>query len=231
MSTTSYSKVFDIVTKLIGSEGEGEYTSTSSNRGTSTAPSKPFKAVAANKSLREVLLSAGYESGTFVFELAAIIGTKEGYQKGSKNRPSRNNNPGNLTGTSYKDIDAGVVLEPANSKGERRFAKFSTPEFGAKALVERKIKSWADGNYPGTIVNAPSKSKESNLYRSTWSVPNSLIGIAGKAVNITLEQFFYIYAPPSENNTEGYISSVLATLIKTYPKITRNSRLIDYIDK
>jgi hypothetical protein len=229
MSTTSYSKVFDIVTKLIGSEGEGEYTSTSSNRGTSTAPTKSFKAVAANKSLKEVLINAGYKSGTFVFELAAVIGTKEGYQKGSKNRPSRNNNPGNLTGTSYKDIDAGVVLEPANSKGERRFAKFSTPELGAEALVERKIKSWARGNYPGTIVNGASK--KSNEYRETWNVPDSLKGIAGKKVNITLEQFFYIYAPPSENNTEGYLSSVLSTLKKTYSEITKNSKLIDYINR
>jgi hypothetical protein len=234
MSTTPYSKVFDVVTKLIGNESEGEYTaspSTSSNKGTSTAPSKPFKAVAANKSLREVLLSAGYKSGTFVFELAAVIGTKEGYQKGSTNRPSRNNNPGNLTGTSYTDIDANVVLEPKNAKGERRFAKFSTPELGAKALVERKIKSWANGNYPGTIVNAPSKSKDANEYRSTWKVPNSLVDLSGKKVNITIEQFFYIYAPPSENNTEGYISSVLATLKKTYPEIKKTSRLIDYINK
>ena len=232
MSTTSYSKVFDIVTKLIGSEGEGEYTvspSTTFNKGTSTAPTKTFKSVAANKSLKEVLISAGYKSGTFVFELAAVIGTKEGYQKGSTNRPSRNNNPGNLTGVSYKDIDAGVVLEPENAKGERRFAKFSTPELGVKALVERKIKSWAKGNYPGTIVNG--SSKKSNEYRSTWNVPDSLKGISGKKVNITLEQFFYIYAPPSENNTEGYLTSVLATLKKTYPEIKRISKLIDYIDK
>lgn len=231
MSTTPYPKVFDIVTKLIGSEGEGEYTSTSSNKGTSTAPTKAFKAVAANKSLKEVLISAGYKSGTFVFELAAVIGTKEGYQKGSTNRPSRNNNPGNLTGVSYKDIDAGVVLEPENAKGERRFAKFSTPELGAKALVERKIKSWARGNYPGTIVNGPGSSEGSNKYRATWKVPDSLKGLSGENINITLEQFFYIYAPPSENNTEGYLTSVLATLKKTYPEIKRTSKLIDYINK
>ena len=230
MSTTPYSKVFEVVKNLIGNAEEGEFVP-SPNKGTSTAPTKAFKAVAANKSLKEVLISAGYKSGTFVFELAAVIGTKEGYQKGSTNRPSRNNNPGNLTGVSYKDIDAGVVLEPENAKGERRFAKFSTPELGVKALVERKIKSWAKGNYPGTIVNGPGSSEGSNKYRSTWNVPDSLKGISGEKVNITLEQFFYIYAPPSENNTEGYLTSVLATLKKTYPEIKRISKLIDYIDK
>ncbi len=161
--------------------------------------------------------------------MAAIIGTKEGYQKGSKNRPSRNNNPGNLTGSSYKDLDPNVVLEPANAQGQRRFAKFSTPELGAKALVERKIKSWAKGDYPGTDVNGPSK--KNNEYRATWNVPNSLAGIANKKINLTIEQFFYIYAPPSENNTEGYISSVINSLKKTYPKITRLSKLIDFLDK
>jgi hypothetical protein len=186
-------------------------------------------AVASSKSLREVLIDAGYQASTFVFELALAIGSKEGYTKGSKNRPSRNNNPGNLTGTNYKDIDPGVVLEPANPKGERRFAKFTTPELGSKALVERKIKGWARGNYPGTIVNGDSKS--SNEYRKQWNVPNSLKGIAGKKVQLTIEQFFYIYAPPSENNTENYINSVVASLKKKYSNVTKTTRIIDYINK
>jgi hypothetical protein len=186
-------------------------------------------AVASSKSLREVLINAGYQASTFVFELALAIGSKEGYTKGSKNRPSRNNNPGNLTGTNYKDIDPGVVLEPANSKGERRFAKFTTPELGSKALVERKIKGWARGNYPGTIVTGDSKS--SNEYRKQWNVPNSLKGIAGKKTQLTIEQFFYIYAPPSENNTEKYINSVVASLKKKYSNVTKTTRIIDYINK
>jgi hypothetical protein len=186
-------------------------------------------AVASSKSLREVLINAGYQASTFVFELALAIGSKEGYTKGSKNRPSRNNNPGNLTGTNYKDIDPGVVLEPANSKGERRFAKFTTPELGSKALVERKIKGWARGNYPGTIVTGDSKS--SNEYRKQWNVPNSLKGIAGKKTQLTIEQFFYIYAPPSENNTEKYINSVVASLKKKYSNVTKITRIIDYINK
>jgi hypothetical protein len=183
----------------------------------------------ANKSLREVLISANYKPSTFLFELALAIGTKEGYTKGSKNRPSRNNNPGNLDGTSYKDIDPGVTLEPANSKGDRRFAKFTTPELGAKALIERKIKGWAKGNYPGTIVNG--KSKNSDTYRQQYNVPSSLKGISGQKTNLTIEQFFYIYAPPSENNTIGYIDSIVKTLIKNYPKVTKNTKIIDYINK
>jgi hypothetical protein len=183
----------------------------------------------ANKSLKEVLISANYKPGTFVFELALAIGTKEGYTKGSKNRPSRNNNPGNLDGSSYKDIDPGVTLEPTNSKGDRRFAKFTTPEFGAKALIERKIKGWAKGNYPGTIVNG--KSKNSDTYRQQYNVPSSLKGISGQKTNLTIEQFFYIYAPPSENNTIGYIDSIVKTLIKNYPKVTKNTKIIDYINK
>jgi hypothetical protein len=187
------------------------------------------KAIASSKSLKEVLSNAGYKAGTFVYELALAIGTKEGYVKNSKNRPSRNNNPGNLVGSNYKDLDPGVVLEPANSKGERRFAKFSTPELGAKALVERKIKPWARGNYPGTIVNG--SSSKSNSYRIQWNVPTSLKGISGRNVNLTLEQFFYIYAPPSENNTVGYINSVVATLKQRYPEVTKNTKIIDYINR
>jgi hypothetical protein len=185
--------------------------------------------IASSKSLKEVLINANYKSGTFIFELALAIGTKEGYTKGSTNRPSRNNNPGNLDGSSYKDIDPGVTIEPKNAKGEQRFAKFTTPELGVKALIERKIKSWARGNYPGTITNG--SSAKSTTYQTTWRVPSSLKGISGKKTNLTVEQFFYIYAPPSENNTEGYINSIIATLKKNYPNITRYSKIIDYIDK
>lgn len=199
------------------------------NNSTFSAPSYKVAPVAQSKSLREVLINAGYKDSSFIFELALSIGSKEGYQKGSKNRPSRNNNPGNLGGSSYRDIDPGVVLEPPNSKGERRFAKFSTPELGSKALVEKKIKAWARGSYPGTIVNG--SKAVSNQYRKTWNVPDSLKGIAGKKINLTIEQFFYIYAPPSENNTEGYIRSIISTLVKKYPNVTRFTKIIDYINK
>jgi hypothetical protein len=191
---------------------------------------KKVEAVASSKSLREVLLNANYKEGTFVFEIALAIGSKEGYRKGSTNRPSRNNNPGNLTGySSYRSIDPGVVKEPPNSKGESRFAKFTTPELGSKALIESKIKGWARGNYPGTIVTADTTNGKN--YRAKWNVPSSLDGIAGKGKQLTIEQFFYIYAPPSENNTEGYINSVVASLVKNYPKVTRYTKIVDYINK
>jgi hypothetical protein len=195
-----------------------------------TTPTGPGSGttIVASKSLKEVLIAAGYPTGTFKHEFALVIGTKEGYVKGSSNRPSRNNNPGNLAGSDFKDIDPGVVIEPPNAKGEQKYAKFTTPELGAKALVERKIKTWGNGSYPNTIVNAPSA--EANTYRSKWGVPNSLKGIAGANVKLTLEQFMYIYAPPSENNTEGYLNSVINALKGKYPTITRTSRIIDFIN-
>ena len=179
-----------------------------------------------NKGLREVLTSAGFKNGSFVFELALAIGTKEGYSKGSTNRPTRNNNPGNLDGTNYKSIDPGVILE---SGSKPRFAHFTTPELGAKALVEKKIKGWANGNYPGTIVN--DSGNAGSDYRKKWGVPSSLAGIGGKKINLTIEQFFYIYAPPSENDTVGYINSIVNTLKKNYPKVTKNTKIIDYINQ
>ena len=185
---------------------------------------------AANKSLKEVLKGAGYKENTFAYELALVIGTKEGYQKGSKNRPSRNNNPGNLVGSGFKDIDPGVTLEPTGGDGRRVFAKFTTPELGSKALIEKKIKLWARGNYPGTVVN--SSSQQGKDYRKKWKVPSSLDGIANKNVQLTIEQFFYIYAPPNENNTEKYINSVISSLNRNgYPSVTRYSKIVDWINK
>jgi len=181
-----------------------------------------------SKGLREALIGAGYSPGTFVFELALIQGTKEGYIKGSTNRPSRNNNPGNISYyDALKTLDPGVVLEPAAGNGTRRFAKFSTPELGAKALVEKFIKEWAQGNYPGTIVNGSSAA--SDTYRTTWVVPSNLKGISGKKVKLTLEQYFFIYAPPSENDTVKYINSVISLLNSKYPNLTKDSKLIDFI--
>jgi hypothetical protein len=201
-------------------------TSTTSGGGGSTT-STGGSAVKASKTMVEVLLSAGYKRGTIEYELALIIGTKEGYRKGSKNRPSRNNNPGNLAwSSSFKSIDKDSVLEPPNSKGERRFAHFSTPELGTVALVG-KIKGWAKGSYPATIVTGTSKKAKD--YRSKYSVPSSLDGIANKGVKLSIEQFFYIYAPPSENNTESYINSVVRSLSVNFPGITRKSLIYNYL--
>ena len=181
-----------------------------------------------SSSMKEVLKSAGYQENSFEFIIAMAIGAKEGYKKGSNNRPSRNNNPGNLAGSNFKSIDSNVQLEPPNSKGERKFAKFSKPEYGAKALIETKVKKWANGDYVGTVVNGPSKS--SDEYRKKWNVPDSLKGIANKKVPLTIEQFFYIYAPPSDgNDTEHYIESVVNSLKKSFSNISRLSKMKDFL--
>jgi hypothetical protein len=198
--------------------------------------------IASSSTLKQVLINAGYVPGTFAFEMALAVGTKEGYKKGSTNRPSRNNNPGNLDGSSFRDIDPGVVLEPPAGDGSRRFAKFTTPELGAKALIEKKIRKWGNGIYPATIVNGEDNSRidEPNKYggartnaeyRRIFRVPSSLKAISGRGVKLTLEQFFYIYAPPHQNNTELYITQIVNTLKTKYPTITRYSRIIDFIDR
>ena len=210
---------------------------------TPTTPTGPGSGspIISNKGLKEVLISAGYTPGTFKFELALIMGTKEGYVKGSTTRPTRNNNPGNLQGSAFTDIDPGVVLEPPGGDGKRTYAKFTTPELGAKALVEKKIIKWAKGGYPNTVVGANASAaltseqqkswgvKTAGEYRTKFGVPSTLNGIAGKSVNMTIEQFMYIYAPPHENNTEGYITSIIKNLKGKYPTITRTSKMIDFV--
>ena len=47
----------------------------------------------------------------------------------------------------------------------------------------------------------------------------------------TFEQFMYTYAPPNENNTEGYLGTILSNLQAAYPgnTITRDSVVNDVI--
>lgn len=166
-----------------------------------------------NPLIKTVLTNAGYTPGTFEYELALAIGTKEGWlpnANGGKGSLSyRSNNPGNLVNDSaLKSID------PSVQNGDR-FAVFSTAELGAKGLVEYKIKRWARGNMPPTLGNntlLPSAD-------SPWK----------KGTPPTIAQFFYTYAPPNENNTEGYISGVLGALQKSYPKVTRKTKIKDYL--
>lgn len=63
-------------------------------------------------------------------------------------RGFRNNNPGNLAYSSLLKTQFGATLEPANAKGERRFAKFPTLEAGIKAKI----------NYIERIINGEHKS-------------------------------------------------------------------------
>ena len=65
--------------------------------------------------LTAVLSASGYAVGSAPFEIAKIIATKEGWASkpngGKGTRSYRNNNPGNLDGTDFKDIDPAVTVE------------------------------------------------------------------------------------------------------------------------
>jgi hypothetical protein len=176
-------------------------------------------AIRGNSSLRQVLLNAGYNETSPEYRFAFAIGSKEGWDAsengGVGTRSYRNNNPGNLEySPNLTRIDPGVILEN-NPFGRNRFAHFTTAELGAKALVEAKIKAWANGRMPSTegntflIVNK----KGGNRY-----IPNT---------PPTIAQFFYTYAPPNENNTEQYIEGVIRDLRVVKPNINRNTLVKD----
>ena len=173
-------------------------------------------AVKGNASLRQVLINAGYKEGTAEYQFAYSIGTKEGWNAnangGVGTRSYRNNNPGNLDySNNLKSIDPGVKLEN-NPYGTSRFAHFTTAELGAKALVESKIKKWANGNMPITAGNQ-----------------SIIVNYRGgdkyqKGTNPTIAQFFFTYAPPTDgNNTEKYIADVIRDLSKIKAGINRNT--------
>jgi hypothetical protein len=169
--------------------------------------------------LPPILKSAGYAPGTIQYEMALSIGTKEGWNPKANNgvgsRSYRNNNPGNLDySISLKNIDSGVTLEN-NPFGANRFAKFSTPELGAKALVETKIKRWADGNMPVTATN----SSFPTYGLPTWKKPQKP----------SIAQFIYTFAPPNENNSEGYVLNVVDSLKSSFPSINKNSIIKDFL--
>jgi hypothetical protein len=191
-------------------EGTVEAASRSSSRG--TQPTTPTT----NVSLRQVLLNAGYKEDTAVYQFAYSIGIREGWAVGT--RSYRNNNPGNLDySNSLKSIDPGVTLE-SNPYGKSRFAKFSTPELGAKALVENKIKRWANGNMPVTAGNQTIIVQYKGGKKYTSKTPP------------TIAQFFYTYAPPTDgNNTEQYINGVIADLSKVKPGINSNTLVKDIL--
>ena len=173
--------------------------------------------------LAEVLKNAGYQSDTAEYQIALTIGTKEGWNSSANDgigtRSYRNNNPGNLDiDSKIRIIDPNAELETNPFSDDNRFAKFSTAEKGAEALVETKIKRWATGDMPVTRGN------------------QSLIEGAGgqkwtSGTQPTFEQFMYTYAPPNENNTEGYLETILSNLQAAYPgnTITRDSVVNDVI--
>lgn len=172
--------------------------------------------------LPPILTSLGYKKGTLEHRMALTIARKEGYGNNDETvRPRRNNNPGNLTGTNFKDIDPFVTIEQAP---EPIFAKFSSPEKGAEALVTKKIIGWANGDYPPTSTNG-----NNVAFQNKWDVPQSVRGIAGKNIPMTFEQFVYTYAPPNQNNTEKYLNGILADLRADGINVNRNSKIKDYL--
>jgi len=174
-------------------------------------------AVKGSPLLKTVLSKAGYKPGTLEYEFALTIGTKEGWlpnaNNGKGSRAYRNNNPGNLDySEDFKKIDPNVTREPGSGS---RFARFSTAELGVKALVEGKIKKWASGKMPVTSGN------------QKLIVPLSEKWVKGTPP--TLAQFMYTYAPPNENDTEGYLKTVVAGIKKVHSTVTRASKVKEYI--
>lgn len=93
----------------------------------------------------------------------------------ARNRNFRNNNFGNLVYAGQK----GARLENANANGERRFARFDTPEEGIRGL----------GNQLMSYYNGTSQA----------------VGYQ-KLQNI--DQIISKFAPPNENNTKAYKASL-----------------------
>jgi hypothetical protein len=95
------------------------------------------------------------------------------------------------------------------SKG--RYAKFSKPELGAKALIDKKIIKWANGGMPTTSGNQ-------TLIVSSKGGKKYI-----KGEKPTIAQFFYTYAPPNENDTEGYIKGFIIAVKKLKADATRDT--------
>ena len=155
--------------------------------------------------INELLISAGYEPNSPEAIMAASIATIEGWA--NKNSLAyKNNNPGNLDYSDrYKVYDPKVFRQQGNTKQTSRFAVFSKAEFGIRALIESKIKSWADGRMPVTSTNSGAYINE--------------IGEWKKDQPPTFLQFFYTYAPPTDNNNpRNYAANVVETINKNANK-------------
>ena len=103
--------------------------------------------------------------------LLQAIAQIEGFGASPTNRPTRNNNPGNINMAGWLAVPPyNAVMEDKPGVGNPRFAKFPTVEVGWLALR------------------------------------NLLLGPS--YCNLTIEKAINRYAPPSENNTNGYVSFV-----------------------
>ena len=157
--------------------------------------------------LEEVIAASGYAKGTPYYEIAKIIATKEGWSakanSGKGTRSYRNNNPGNLDNQAdFKTIDPKVTIETMLDGTTGRYAKFSEPGYGAKALIDKKIIKWSNGGMHITSGN-------STLIVSSKGGKKYI-----KGEKPTIAQFFYTYAPPNENKTEEYIKGFIDSIKK-----------------
>jgi hypothetical protein len=210
---------FTTLESIVISKGD-EYIKSENNKNilfsqTSSTSTGNTRATKGNPSLRQVIINAGYPEGTKEYTFALSMGTREGWNSTSNggvgSRSYRNNNPGNLDySNNLKSIDPGVTLEN-NPYGSNRFAHFTTAELGAKALVEAKIKRWGNGNMPVTDGNTTLiEQKKGGPQYKNGTLP-------------TIAQFVYTYAPPNENDTELYISGLVADLKKIKPDTNRTT--------
>lgn len=169
-------------------------TATASTNNTTTGKVLPF-----NGDITALAVAAGYDPNSPEAIMASAIAKKEGWTN-KKALAYTNNNPGNLDYSSeYKKYDPSVYKQNGNTKQTSRFAVFSKAEYGFKALIESKIKSWADGRMPVTETN-------SGKYTSK-------IGAWSKNQPPTFLQFFYTYAPPTDSNDpDQYAADVIATI-------------------
>jgi|688.fasta_scaffold202427_3 hypothetical protein len=175
-------------------------------------PDKPIKSETSGvekENLDNVISCSGYGPSTPEFKFAKIISTKEGWIKNANNgkgsRSYRNNNPGNLVySDDLKSLDPNVQIEKKLDGSKGKFASFSSPCLGTKALIELKIKKWSSGQMPA-YGSAPGY--------TTGKIP-------------TLKQFMYTYAPPNENNTEKYIKDIINSFNGKYTPNTLMSEII-----
>ena len=183
---------------------------------TTTEP-KDTVIVKGDPKIETILNNAGYKKGTLVYEFALFQTTKEGWNPKANNgigtSSYRNNNPGNLDfSKNLKTIDPDTTLESNPFGKKNRFAVFSSAENGMKALIELKIKKWANGGLPKTAAN-----------QSFWF----------KDIKPTIEQYMITYAPPTENSTTNYIDFMVNNLRKKLNDntITKDTKMIDLLEK
>jgi hypothetical protein len=170
-----------------------------------------------------IIIAAGYPEGSAPYTMAKIITTKEGWKQspngGKGTRSWRNNNPGNLDyQNNFKTLDPDVTIETKLNGSKGRYAKFSTPVLGMKALIEYKIIRWAGGNMPGTTGN------------QTMIVDANAGAKWIKGEKPTVAQFFYTYAPPNQNDTEAYIASFIKAVKVLNPEATRTTLVQELLD-